>query len=189
MARFKVVYDACVLYPAPLRDALMRQALTGLYRARWTDAIHEEWMRNLLANRPDLSRVQLERTRELMNRHVEDALVDGYQYLIPSLSLPDPNDRHVLAAAIHSHASVIVTFNLKDFPAVSLEPYEIEAQHPDEFLAHLLDLNAAATLAAFAQHRQSLKHPPKTVSEYLDILQRQGLPATTRLLKPLAAAL
>ena len=66
MNRFTVLYDACVLYPAPLRDLLLRLALTDLYRARWSDAIHEEWIRAVLRNRPDLSRHQLERTRALM---------------------------------------------------------------------------------------------------------------------------
>ncbi len=77
MSSFSVVYDACVLYPAPLRDLLMRLAMTDLYGARWTQQIHEEWMRNVLANRPDLSRAQLERTRELMDCSVRDSLVEG----------------------------------------------------------------------------------------------------------------
>jgi hypothetical protein len=67
VANFIALYDACVLYPAPLRDLLMHMALTDLYRAKWTNAIHEEWIRNVLANRPDLTRQQLERTCELMN--------------------------------------------------------------------------------------------------------------------------
>ncbi len=79
MNRFTVLYDACILYPAPLRDLLMRLALTDLYRARWSDQIHEEWMTAVLRNRSDLSRAQLESTRSLMNSHVRDALVDGYQ--------------------------------------------------------------------------------------------------------------
>jgi hypothetical protein len=65
--RFTVIYDACVLYRAPLRDLLMRLALTDLYRARWSDQIHDEWISAVLRNRPDLSRQQLERTRSLMN--------------------------------------------------------------------------------------------------------------------------
>ena len=99
------VYDACVLYPAPLRDLLMHLALTGLFQAKWTDRIHEEWTRNLLEDRPELGREKLERVRRLMDAHAEDCLVTGYEGLIGPLSLPDPDDRHVLAAAIHAKAS------------------------------------------------------------------------------------
>src|SRR5436305_1222930 len=130
MANFTVIYDANVLYPAPLRDLLMCLALTDLFRARWTDDIHDEWIRNVLEARPDLKREQLERTRELMNANVRDCLVEGYQGLIPALTLPDPDDRHVLAAAIRANASVIVTFNLRDFPPDLLAPYGVETQHP-----------------------------------------------------------
>ncbi len=109
-SHFTVVYDACVLYPAPLRDLLMHLALSDLYRARWSDLIHDEWTRNVLTNRNDLNSDQLNRTRQLMNANVRDSLVAGFEYLIPSIELPDPDDRHVVAAAIHSGASLIVTF-------------------------------------------------------------------------------
>ena len=75
VSNFTVLYDACVLYPAPLRDLLMHVAVTDLYRAKWTDAIHDEWTRNVLKDRPDLKPEQLQRTRELMNSHVRDCLV------------------------------------------------------------------------------------------------------------------
>ena len=88
-----------MLFPAPLRDLLMRLAMTDVFRARWTDRIHEEWMRAVLGIRPDLKRADLERTRTLMNDHVRDCLVTGYEHLIDSIELPDPNDRHVVAAA------------------------------------------------------------------------------------------
>jgi hypothetical protein len=178
MASFTVIYDACVLYPAALRDFLMHLALTELFRARWTATIHEEWMAAVLANRPDLTRAQLERTRDLMNKAVPDCLVEGYQSLIAGLTLPDPNDRHVLAAAILAGAGVIVTFNLKDFPSAALEVYGIEAQHPDEFVTHLLDLDPAAVCAAARTQRLGLKNPPKTLAEYLQNLEHQKLPET-----------
>ena len=111
-----VIYDANVLYPAPLRDLLIRVAMAGLVRARWTDAIHEEWIRNLLRNRPDLGAEQLKRTRQLMDRAVPDCLVIGYEGLIDGLRLPDMDDRHVLAAAIHARATLILTLNVRDFP-------------------------------------------------------------------------
>ena len=96
MTSFTGVFDECVLYPAPLRDFLMQLALTDLFRAKWSDAIHDEWMRNILADRPDIKPEELQRTRQLMDSGVRDALVTGYEFLIPTLSLPDKDDRHVL---------------------------------------------------------------------------------------------
>lgn len=183
MATFTALYDACVLYPAPLRDLLMHLALTGLFRAKWTEAIHEEWMRNLLENRPDLTREQLARTRTLMNEAVPDCLIVGYEDLIPALVLPDPDDRHVLAAAIRGRADVIVTYNLNDFPAEVLEHYGIGAQHPDEFITHLLDLAPEAVYAAAKRQRERLRKPPKTVEEYLAALERLGLAQTVARLR------
>jgi cytosine/adenosine deaminase-related metal-dependent hydrolase len=177
-SHFTVVYDACVLYPAPLRDLLMRLALTDLFRARWSDLIHDEWIRSVLAQRPDLSAQLLERTRQLMNSHVRDALVSGFEHLIPAVALPDPDDRHVVAAAIHSGASLIVTFNLKDFPPEVLQRYNLVAQHPDDFIFDLFDLHPARVCEAAASHRRSLRSPPKGVDEYLDTLLRTGLTQT-----------
>ncbi len=125
MGRLTALLDACVLYPAPLRDLLMHLAVADLFRATWTEEIHNEWIRSVLADRPDLSRRQLERTRDLMDVHVRDCLVTGHEHLIPKLSLPDPDDRHVLAAAITCGADVIVTFNLADFPIDALAPHRI----------------------------------------------------------------
>ncbi|WP_246163641.1 PIN domain-containing protein [Brasilonema sennae] len=107
----------------------MRLATTGSYKPRWSAMIHDEWIRNVCANRPDLSLAYLERTRTLMDLHVEDALVEGYETIIPTLSLPDADDRHILAAAIVGQCDTIITFNLKDFPQETLAPYRIEAVH------------------------------------------------------------
>jgi hypothetical protein len=104
VAAFIVFYDANVLYPAELRNLLMHLALVGVFRAKWSADVHEEWMSSLLANRPDLTRKKLERTRQLMDKAAPDALVTGYEHLIPGLVLPDPKDRHVLAAAIRGGA-------------------------------------------------------------------------------------
>jgi len=112
--------DASVLYSAPLRDLLMHLAVGGLYAARWTDRIHDEWTRSLLQNRPDRTRARLQRTRDLMNSALLDSLISGYEELIPRLRLPDPNDRHVLAAAIHAGADLILTMNLRHFPVRTL---------------------------------------------------------------------
>ena len=109
MARFTAFFDANVLYPAELRNLLMHLALAGIFRATWSNAVHHEWIESLLRNRPDLNRQQLNRTRKLMDEATLDSLVTGYEHLIPALKLPDENDRHVLAAAIHTKAKVIVT--------------------------------------------------------------------------------
>ncbi len=172
--RYTVVFDACVLYPAPLRDFLLRLSTTGLFTAKWTDQIHDEWIRNVLKSRPDLED-KLSRTRELMNQAVSDSLVTGYESLIDSLELPDADDRHVLAAAIRSGAQAIITFNLKDFPGAALDHYGIEAMHPDAFIEHQLDLHQGAVIATAKQHREALKNPPKTADQYIETLAAQGL--------------
>ncbi|WP_150734861.1 PIN domain-containing protein [Pseudomonas fluorescens] len=172
---FTAVYDACVLYPAPLRDFLMWLALSGRFRAKWSMEIHNEWKRNLLKNRPDLTIEQLNRTSELMDVAVPDACVTGYEELMAGLTLPDADDRHVLAAAIRCDASVIVTFNRKDFPCSALGVYDIEAQHPDEFVSNLFDLGPAAVVSAAQRQRKQLKMPPMDISTYLDLMFRQGL--------------
>lgn len=169
------VYDANILYPAPLRDLFIRLAQAGLVQAQWTETIHDEWVRNVLADNPSLSAERLARTRTLMNEAVRDCLVTGYEDLIESLTLPDPNDRHVLAAAIRADAEVIVTFNLKDFPAAALTSYNIEAQHPDEFLVSLFDIVPGAVCGAVKRQREGLRNPPKTIEELLATFESQGL--------------
>jgi len=155
----------------------------GLYRAKWTERIHEEWTGNVLKDRPDLSRDQLFRTRDLMNLAVADALVEGYEDLIPSLLLPDENDRHVLAAAIASASDAIVTFNLRDFPRSELEKYRLDALHPDDFISHQCEVDGAAVLVSAQRCRARLKNPPRSAADYLDTLERQGLPKTVTFLR------
>lgn len=170
-----VLLDACVLYSASLRDLFMWLANAVLYFPKWTEQIHTEWIENVLKNRPDLSRERLERTRQLMNLHAEGSLVQEYEHLIPTLTLPDENDRHVLAAAIESKATVIVTFNLSDFPRQALEPYGIESLHPDAFLCALFSEEPDMFLGALQAMVSQLKSPPRTLDQHLDVLRNQGL--------------
>ena len=179
---FTAFLDACVLYPAPLRDLLLRLAATGLFRTRWSAEVQEEWIRSLTAARPELAD-RLSRTRELMEKAIPDAEVTGYQGLIPSLSLPDPNDRHVLAAAIVGRADVIVTMNLRDFPESQLQLLGIEAQHPDVFIRHVLDVDLPVALTAVKTHRETLKRPALAPDDYLAMLARQGLVETVTFLR------
>jgi len=183
MANYTAIFDANVLYPAPLRSILMYLATTGMFRARWTLDIHDEWIRNVLANRADLRKEQLLQQRDLMIKAIPDSLVTGYQPIIDGLNLPDPNDRHVLAAAIRTNAEVIVTANLKDFPNDALSEYNCCAQHPDDFIMDLLDLNLAQTIVTFKRDRKHYLNPPYTADEYLHILKRQGLTNTVATLE------
>lgn len=182
-SNFTALYDACVLYPAPMRDSLMQLALTDLFRARWSNQIHDEWIRSLLKNRPDLTLEQLTCVRNLMNSNIHDSLVTDYEYLIPTLKLPDPDDRHVLAAAIVGHADVIVTFNLSDFPKEILGCHGIDVVSPDDFIADLIDLNQSKVMEAMCICQKRLKNPPKTMDEYLETLLKQGLDHTVSMIK------
>src|SRR5579862_3345911 len=177
------VLDSCVLYPAPLRDFFMRLAVK-LYQPKWTETIHEEWIRNVLEDRPDLTLTQLTRTRELMDRHGGVCLVTGYEALIPTLTLPDPDDRHVLAAAITAQAPIIVTFNLSDFPAKTLAAHKTRAVHPDDFAVSLYQSDPEQFVQLVKLHRQALVNPPKEVEEYLSTLSQCGLKKTVARLEP-----
>lgn len=172
-----------------MRDLLIEVARTDLFKAKWSTDIHREWIEALLRNEPQRDRAALERTRELMNRAVRDCLVTGYEALIPSIVLPDVGDRHVLAAAIASNCDVIVTQNLKHFPAEVLAVHGIEAQHPDEFLSNHLSLAPGIFGEAVRKVRARLKRPPYNVDDYLGILTQQGLVATAAELRSLAAGL
>lgn len=181
--RYTAVLDACVLYPAPLRDVLMTLAVEGAYRARWTVEIQDEWIRNLLEKRKDLDREKMLRTASLMNDAVEDALIQNYEYVIPTLALPDPDDRHVLAAAIVGHADAIVTFNLKDFPGEVVSQHSIEILHPDDFLIAQYDLDQIGILSIIKSCRMKLKNPPKSAEDYIATLEQQGLPQMCQVLR------
>ena len=151
------ILDACVLFSATLRNLFMHLLTTDLLWARWTHDIHEEWMKNVQERYPDMTRAKVERTRDLMNIHALDCMVSGYEDLVAGLSLPDLDDRHVLAAAIRGGAEAIVTFDLSHFPREILSKFGIEALHPDDFLERLIDLNLGIVLAAVRKHRASLR--------------------------------
>ncbi|GLZ08679.1 hypothetical protein Acsp03_61450 [Actinomadura sp. NBRC 104412] len=172
---FVVIYDACVLYGNTQRDLLIRIAQSGRVQAKWTNAILDEVQENLAANRPDIPTEKLTRLRNLMNKAVPDVLVEGYEPLIETLKLPDPEDRHVLAAAIKSQAQVIVTSNLKDFPADLLAAWNVEARSPDDFVLDQIDLDDRVVWACVQQIVDSRSNPPETIEDVLDALERAGL--------------
>lgn len=172
---FVVIYDACVLYPAPVRDLLLRIATTGIVRARWSERILDECFRGITVQRPDLPVSAFERTRSLMREAVPDCMVTGFEHLEDGLDLPDPDDRHVLAAAIRANAQAIVTYNLRDFPDHVLERYDIEPKHPDEFVLDSIDLAPGAVVQCVTDQASALRKPPVRVPELLDTLRRLEL--------------
>ena len=172
---FTATYDACVLHPAGLRDLFVRLAGTGLFRAKWSNDILDEMVASVLRRRPELDPAELERTRKLMCDAVPDCLTTGYAALVEALDLPDPGDRHVLATAIRSGSQVIVTENIRDFPASSLEIYDMEAQTPDVFVLHLIDLSPTTVARVIDEQVQALKRQPLTRADVLDRLARSGL--------------
>jgi len=176
------VLDANVLYPAPLRDLLLQLAFAGVFQARWSADIDDKWTRSLQADRPELV-AQIALTRSMMHRAIPNALVTGYHRHISNIMLPDPDDRHVLAAAITIAADVIVTFNLRDFPAAALAPYGVEAKHPDAYLQSLIDMMPSQVLAAVSDCLSRLRRPPVTPTSYLKIMRRPGLTETAAFLE------
>jgi predicted nucleic acid-binding protein len=189
VSNFIALYDACVFYPAPVRDFFVQLALTDLFRAKWSASIHDEWTAAVARDRPDISKERLERTRTLVDDHVRDCLVTGFEYLISVLDLPDPDDRHVLAAAIHGRASVIVTYNLSDFTPETLSRFDIEAQHPDMFASCLMELSPAKVVAAARQVRERLCNPRMSAEQYLDNLEKQALVETVSMLRAYEAVI
>jgi predicted nucleic acid-binding protein len=172
---FVVLYDANVLYPSTLRDLLIRIAQAGLVQAKWSAEILDEVFENLCANRPDLDAGALDRTRKLMTTAVRDCMVSGYEPLVPVLELPDPDDRHVLAAAIKSRAQVIVTNNQKDFPRETLRQWDIDPKDADEFVLDQIGLSAKVVWGCVQQIANSWRQPPGTIGDVLASLERSGL--------------
>lgn len=171
MSSFGVVLDACVLIPAALRDTLLRAAARGLYRPYWSETILDETRRNLTKSgmiNPDQARYLTDTLRETFPH----ALVSEFAPLIPSMT-NQLRDRHVVAAAVKIHAQVVVTFNLRDFPADSLAPYGIEAQHPDTFLTNLADLAPQLVTQVIDHQAAALRKPPMTYDDVLDNLTGQ----------------
>ena len=186
-AHYTALLDACVLYPMAMTDALMSLATTGLFAAKWSTAIEEEWIGALEANRPDL-KGRLGVRRDQIRLAVPDWEVPAvaWRALSPCLELPDAKDVHVLAAAIAGHADCIVTANLKHFPRDRVDPYGIEVIHPDTFIINQWDLNALVVVAAFKRMRARWKKPETTAEDFSLAMERGGLAATAARLRDAA---
>ena len=171
-AVFPVLLDSCVLYPYELRDLLLEAAHEQLYRVHWSAQILEDTVRNLLAD----ARTTPERASRFcaaMERAFPEALVEPPPGLADQLGC-DPGDRHVLAAAIAAKAELIVTLNVRHFPAEVLEPLGIEAVTPDQFLCNLLDLAPGAIHECLETIAARQRNPARTAQALLQILSRQA---------------
>lgn len=182
MTRPVALLDANVLYPARLRDLLIRLDLAGLYQARWSQRILDECFRNLIGDRPDLSPERLARTRRFMTAALPAAMVTGYEDSIEDHDLPDPDDRHVLAAAIATKATLLVTSNLDDFPAAKI-PKGLKVVSPDEFVLALTNDDLDVVVEVVEIQATELTNPPMTPSEILDGLDAIGLTASVPVLR------
>lgn len=187
-ARYTAVLDANVLYPALLRDVLLSLAEADLYSAKWSAHIRDEWTRSLLRNRPGIED-KIAAAAQAMEEAIPDCLVSGYEHLIEGLKLPDPDDRHVLAAAIAGHADAIVTWNEKDFPKEVLDPFGIEVQTPDEFVLNQLMLEKVTALATLKRMRERWARPQYGAAAMVALFEIRGLPQTAAHLRDVVALL
>ena len=169
------VFDACILYPFHLRNIIVQAAVDRLVEGRWTDMIHDEQIRNLAASAPAIPVERLQNTRRLMNEALPTAMVNGYEEQIPVVNLPDPNDRHVVAAGITAGAFIILTWNLRHFPAKELKKFGVRKQTPDTFLSGLYDQVPDLMIGSLANARRNLTKSRISSPDFIDILNNQKL--------------
>ena len=174
------VFDACVLYPFHLRNILVQAAVDGLIDARWTDAIHDEWTRSLSASAPAIPAERLQYTRRLMNDALPLAMVTGYEGHVSGVDLPDPKDRQVVAAGIAAGASVILTWNVRHFPAKELKKFGLRRETPNTLLAGIYDEAPDLMIGSLANARQNLTRTCASASDFIAILCGQKLGALAK---------
>lgn len=176
MARYSAFLDACVLVPVALADTLLRLAEAGLYRPLWSDRVLDEMVDAIGLIHPKLAWGRARSRADAMQASFEDACVTDWEELVAGISLPDPDDRHVAAAALQGRADMVVTANVRDFPIEVLEPLGLEVQHPDEFLLNQLDLEPDLTIASLHRQAAATRRPVITTRVLLDHLARCGVP-------------
>ncbi|HWV60947.1 MAG TPA: PIN domain-containing protein [Sphingopyxis sp.] len=175
IGRYSAFLDANVLHPAFLRGALLWFADERLFRPVWSAHVLAEWRSSVERRRKDLEPAALDRMQAAAVQAFPDAEVAGYDALIDGLSLPDPDDRHVLAAAIVGRCHGIITANLKDFPEEEVARFSMEVIHPDAFIVNIIDLEENRALAACKRHRAAMSKSLPTADDYLDQFERSGL--------------
>ena len=178
-----VLCDANVLYSILMTDLILSLGEAGLFRPRWTIEIHEEWIRNVLEDQPERTREEMERRRAFMDQAIDHDLIEGYERHIANLNLPDPDDRHVLAAAIEGAAEIVLTYNLRDFPAAALSNFGISALHPYVFLCRQITAEPALVMEVIEKMRVKRKRPEISQEQLLDKLARLNIPKFVKTLR------
>lgn len=176
MAGFIATLDACVLVPITLADTLLRVAERELYRPVWSERILAETMDAICAVHPEADPDAIRRRISDMNTTFEDACIEGWESIEINIILPDPDDRHVVAAAVCGRAGVIVTSNLKDFPAAVLKPFGLEVLSPDDFLLDALDLAPRIVLDVIREQAAHSRRPVLSPVDVVARLARAGVP-------------
>jgi hypothetical protein len=169
------VFDACILYPFHLRNIIVQAAVDRLVEARWTDAIHDEWIRSLTTGPPTVPIERLQRTRRLMDEALPTAMVSGYEDHVAAVNLPDPSDRHVVAAGIGAGASIILTWNVRHFPAKELRKFSLRKETPDAFLSGLYDEVPDLIIGSLANARRNLTKSRVSALDFIAIVRNQKL--------------
>jgi predicted nucleic acid-binding protein len=174
--RFICVLDANVMYPLWIRDLLLWFAHHDLYTPKWSKHIFDEWLE--VMKRKGVSVSEAHKRTTIVKYAFPDALVENYEPLIETLTLPDTNDKHVLAAAIKTNANLIVTNNLKHFPKEYLSGFGLSAKNVDDFFTDIIDLNHETSIKAFRDLVLNKKKPPLDEYQVLAILRKNGLKDT-----------
>jgi predicted nucleic acid-binding protein len=192
--RFTALVDACTLVSPLKRNLLLSLAEAGFFRLRWSSRILDETetaIKKLLIDKGESDAAeQAKRARANMEAAFEDAMVTEFDnFLSAASSLPDPDDAHVVAAAIKTQAAMIVTENLKHFPAATLAALNMEAKSADAFIADTIALDEGRAVAAIRQMRERLKKPAITAEALLLRMEAMGLLETADLLRPYVESL
>lgn len=173
MPRYAAILDACVLVPIALADTLLRTAEKGLYRPLWSGRILDEAQQAVEEIHPG---IDVHKRFTDMREAFDDALVTGWEGLEAGITLPDEDDRHVVAAAIRAGAQAIVTFNVRDFPTATLGPLGLDVIAPDAFLLDQLDLSPATVMQVVREQATHTTRPRLTPEELAGLLGRAGVP-------------
>jgi predicted nucleic acid-binding protein len=169
-----VFLDACVLVPITLTNVILTAAEAGLVRPHWSAEVVEEAVEAILEIRPGLAEDRIRRRFAAMNAAFEGASVSGDPAALDGTGFPDPDDLHVVAAAIAAEARMIVTANIRDFPSHVLAVLGLNVVSPDQLLLGLLEEDAEATVNVVVEVATALRNPQRTIEDLLASLSLAG---------------